>query len=79
MRSGNSTCAGPPGRGQQDAPGGSSGAHGTAGTWFLQLALPCGESDGGMEALHRLLVTEQLHNSHEVQDGDRRLSLEPVR
>ena len=73
MRSGNSTCAGPPG-GDQDAPEGSSGARGTAGTRFLQPALPCGESDGGMETCYRPFVTDQLRNHHEVQDGDRRFS-----
>ena len=50
------------------------GARGTARTRFLQLALPCGESDWGMETCHRPFDTEQLRNSDEVQDGDRRFS-----
>ena len=71
MRSGVSTCANPLGGGHQDAP---EGGRGTARAWFLQSALPHGESDGGMETCHRPFDTEQLCHSDEVKAGDRRFS-----
>ena len=51
MHSGNGTCSGPPGGCQQDSPEGSCGAHGTAGTQFLQPVLLSGESDGGWRTI----------------------------